>query len=226
MPPEVKRKVDYTAITVIEIKIERKEKREETLQTIFANLNAGGTLLTKQEQRNGIFVCEFYDMLQDINRKNEKWRKLWGREDSKERDTETLLRFCALKKYVCVELSNNHLPDFQINGYYSSYAEMMDRFSKEAMIFSSEEVLEYRKSLEKFVELFEITTVLSSKAALMEGFYIVYEKLGLRKRITKLLLEEVQSADGYRNNSGQRTVNIKKMNGRWNAVYEIWNRFS
>lgn len=95
MPPEVKRKVDYTAITVIEIKIERKEKREETLQTIFANLNAGGTLLTKQEQRNGIFVCEFYDMLQDINRKNEKWRKLWGREDSKERDTETLLRFCA-----------------------------------------------------------------------------------------------------------------------------------
>lgn len=165
-------------------------------------------------------------MLQDINRKNEKWRKLWGREDSKERDTETLLRFCALKKYVCVELSNNHLPDFQINGYYSSYAEMMDRFSKEAMIFSSEEVLEYRKSLEKFVELFEITTVLSSKAALMEGFYIVYEKLGLRKKITKLLLEEVQSADGYRNNSGQRTVNIKKMNGRWNAVYEIWNRFS
>lgn len=103
---------------------------------------------------------------------------------------------------------------------------MMDRFSKEAMIFSSEEVLEYRKSLEKFVELFEITTVLSSKAALMEGFYIVYEKLGLRKKITKLLLEEVQSADGYRNNSGQRTVNIKKMNGRWNAVYEIWNRFS
>lgn len=102
----------------------------------------------------------------------------------------------------------------------------MDRFSKEAMIFSSEEVLEYRKSLEKFVELFEITTVLSSKAALMEGFYIVYEKLGLRKKITKLLLEEVQSADGYRNNSGQRTVNIKKMNGRWNAVYEIWNRFS
>ena len=35
------------------------------------------------------------------------------------------------------------------------------------------------------------------------------------------MLDNVQKADDYKNNSGQRTVNIKKMNGRWNAVYEI-----
>ena len=34
-----------------------------------------------------------------------------------------------------------------------------------------------------------------------------------------------KKADDYKNNSGQRTVNIKKMNGRWNAVYEIWTGF-
>ena len=100
LPVEVKRKVDYTTITVVEIKIEQEENKDKILQTIFANLNKNGELLSKQEQRNGIFMCEFYDMLQRFNKKNTKWRKLWGREDSKDRDLETLLRFCALKEYV------------------------------------------------------------------------------------------------------------------------------
>jgi len=80
-------------------------------------------------------------------------------------------------------------------------------------------------SLEEFVNLFNINTVLSSKVALVEGFYIIFEKLGTKKEITKSLLDLVQSVGKYKENSGQRTVNIKKMNGRWNAVYEIWNEF-
>ena len=48
-----KRKVDYTAITVIEIKIGREDKRQEVLQTIFANLNKSGAILSPQELRNG-----------------------------------------------------------------------------------------------------------------------------------------------------------------------------
>lgn len=59
----------------------------------------------------------------------------------------------------------------------------------------------------------------------MEGFYIIFEKLGIRRKITNEMLDNVQKADDYKNNSGQRTVNIKKMNGRWNAVYEIWTGF-
>ena len=83
LPVEFRRRVDYTTITVIEIKIGREGKKNEILQTIFANLNKNGALLSNQEQRNGIFMCEFYDMLHDFNIKNTKWRKLWGREDSK-----------------------------------------------------------------------------------------------------------------------------------------------
>ena len=56
LPVEVKRRVDYTPITVIEIKIGKEEKRDEVLQVIFANLNKNGALLSKQEQRNGIYV--------------------------------------------------------------------------------------------------------------------------------------------------------------------------
>ena len=60
----------------------------------------------------------------------------------------------------------------------------------------------------------------------MEGFYIVFEKLGIKKVISKKVIEQVQNSNGYKNNSGQRTVNIKKMNGRWRAVYEVWNGLS
>lgn len=100
LPVEIKRRVDYTPITVIEIKIGKEEKRDEVLQVIFANLNKNGALLSKQEQRNGIFMCEFYDMLREFNKNNIKWRKIWGREDARDKDLETLLRFLRFKK-IC-----------------------------------------------------------------------------------------------------------------------------
>ena len=76
LPIEIKRKVDYTTITVIEIKIGREDRREEVLQAIFANLNKNGSILSRQEQRNGIYMCEFYDMLHEFNKKNLKLIKL------------------------------------------------------------------------------------------------------------------------------------------------------
>ena len=103
---------------------------------------------------------------------------------------------------------------------------MLDAFSKEAMSFGDGDIVKYQKSLEEFVGLFEINTVLSSKVALMEVFYIIYEKLGVKKGITKPLLDKVQNENGYKENSGQRTVNIKKMNGRWNTVYAVWDGFT
>lgn len=226
LPIEIKRKVDYTAITVIEIKIGREDKRQEVLQTIFANLNKSGAILSPQELRNGIYMCKFYDMLHEFNKNNAKWRKLWGREDAKDRDMETLLRFCALKGNVEIVINKDENKyEFEIKGYYSSYAKLLDRFSMEAAGFSDGEIEKYKTSLERFVNLFEVNNVLSSKVALMEGFYIIFEKLGIRRKITNEMLDNVQKADDYKNNSGQRTVNIKKMNGRWNAVYEIWTGF-
>lgn len=99
----MKRRIDYTSITIIEIKIDDEKRKIEILRQIFANLNRGGALLSAQEQRNGIYACEFYEMLQNFNRKDLSWRKIWGREDAKEKDLEVLLKLCALKKYVRVK---------------------------------------------------------------------------------------------------------------------------
>lgn len=46
LPMEMKRRIDYTSITVIEIKIDDEKQRTKILRKIFENLNAKGSLLT------------------------------------------------------------------------------------------------------------------------------------------------------------------------------------
>lgn len=221
LPIELKRRIDYTSITVIEIKIDDENRKSEVLRQIFANLNRGGSLLSQQEQRNGIYVCRFYDMLQDFNKNNARWRNVWGREDAKERDLETLLRLCALKRYV--SLKKNLLNyDFLIEGYNSSYIELLDRFSEESMKFNDNEINAYKNSLINFLELFQVNSKQSSKVALLESFYIVYEKFGLQKPITNKIYNTILKDPQYISYARQGTVKMRSMNERWKTVYEIW----
>ncbi len=222
LPVEIKRRIDYTSITVIEIKIDDETQRTKILRKIFENLNAKGSLLTQQELRNGIYVCDFYDMLQEYNRHNEKWRKIWGKEDAAERDMETLLRLCALKKYVSIERKDKTNFNFFIEEYHSSYAKLLDRFSEEAMDFDDEQIEEYRNSLLSFFDLFEENRTQSSKVALLESFYIVYEKLDVDKPITSAIYKKILNDPVYISYARQGTVKMKNMNERWKRVYEIW----
>ena len=222
LPIEMKRRVDYTSITVIEIKVDDEKRKTEILRQIFANLNRGGTLLSAQEQRNGIYACEFYEMLQNFNRKDLVWRKIWGREDAKEKDLEGLLRLCALKKYVRVkETVPNY--DFVIDGYKSSYTEMLDRFSEESMDFDEKQIAEYKESLSEFLKLVQVSYKQSSKIALLESFYVVYEKMGVRKTITNKIYNEILNSERYISYARQGTVQMKSMNERWKTIYEIWD---
>lgn len=222
LPIELKRRIDYTAITVIEIKIDNEERKTEVLRQIFANLNRGGSLLSEQEQRNGIYVCKFYDMLQEFNRNNLAWRKIWGREDAKEKDLETLLRFCALRRFVSVK-KNLLSYDFIIDGYNSSYVELLDRFSETSMKFTPTEIDEYKESLTQFLELIQVSGTQSSKVALLESFYIVFEKLNMRKYVTKQIYDKILNSPQYIAHVRQGTVKMKSMNERWKTVYEIWS---
>lgn len=223
LPIEMKRRIDYTSITIIEIKVDDEKRKTEILRQIFANLNRGGTLLSAQEQRNGIYACDFYEMLQNFNRKDLVWRKIWGREDAKEKDLEALLRLCALKKYVRVK-ENVLNYDFVIEGYKSSYVDMLDRFSEEAMSFDIEQINEYKKSLSDFLQLFQVSYKQSSKVALLESFYVVYEKMGVQKAITNTIYNSILNNERYIACARQGTVQMKSMNERWKTIYEIWDR--
>ncbi|MCI9647515.1 MAG: DUF262 domain-containing protein [Lachnospiraceae bacterium] len=223
LPPEMKRRIDYTTITVIEIKIDDEKQRTKILRKIFENLNAKGSLLTQQELRNGIYVCDFYHMLQKYNRHDDKWRKIWGREDAAERDMETLLRLCALKMYVKLEKKDSGNFDFIIENYHSSYAKLLDQFSEDAMKFDEEQMNNYKNSLDCFFELFKVNVTHSSKVALLESFYIVYEKLAVNKAITSEIYNKILHDPRYISYARQGTVKMKNMNERWKTVYEIWS---
>ena len=222
LPIELKRRIDYTPITVIEIKIDDITQKSDVLRQIFANLNRGGSLLSQQEQRNGIYACPFYDMLQNFNRNNQLWRAVWGREDAKEKDLETLLRLCALKYFVRVRESLISF-DFSVEGYNSSYVKLLDQFSEKAMDFTENQIAEYEGSLASFLELFQVNTKQSSKVTLFESFFVVYDKLGLNKPITSKIYNDVLNSPRYISCARQGTVQMKSMNERWKAVYEIWN---
>lgn len=219
---EMKRRIDYTSITIIEIKIDNEKQRAKVLRKIFENLNAKGSLLTQQELRNGVYVCAFYDMLQDFNRHNKKWRAIWGKEDASERDLETLLRFCALRKYVRIERKCRDDFDFFIEEYHSSYSRLLDQFSEAAMTFDQKQIEEYKDSLVRFFDLFEVKNTQSSKVALLESFYIVYEKLGINRCVTPEIYSRILSNRTYISYARQGTVKMKNMNGRWKTVYAIW----
>ncbi len=224
LPVEMKRRIDYTSITVIEIKINDEGQRTKVLRKIFENLNAKGSLLTQQELRNGIYVCDFYNMLQNYNRHNEKWRKIWGKENAAERDMEMLLRLCALRRYTGIKRKDAGNFDFTIEEYHSSYGKLLDKFSETAMKFSADQIEEYQNSLVHFFDLFEVNITQSSKVALLESFYIVYEKLGVDKPITSAIYEQILKDSKYISHARQGTVKMKSMNERWKTVYEIWVR--
>lgn len=222
LPIELKRRIDYTPITVIEIKIDDVTQKSDVLRQIFANLNRGGSLLSQQEQRNGIYACPFYDMLQNFNRNNQLWRDVWGREDAKEKDLEALLRLCALKYFVRVKESLVNF-DFSVEGYNSSYVKLLDQFSEKAMSFTKKQIDEYERSIASFLELFQVTTKQASKVTLFESFFVVYDKLGLNKPITSKIYNDVLNSKQYISCARQGTVQMKSMNERWKVVYEIWN---
>ena len=222
LPIELKRRIDYTPITVIEIKIDDVTQKPDVLRQIFANLNRGGSLLSQQEQRNGIYACPFYDMLQNFNRNNQLWRDVWGREDAKEKDLEALLRLCALKYFVRVKESLVNF-DFSVEGYNSSYVKLLDQFSEKAMSFTKKQIDEYERSIASFLELFQVTTKQASKVTLFESFFVVYDKLGLNKPITSKIYNDVLNSKQYISCARQGTVQMKSMNERRKVVYEIWN---
>lgn len=221
LPEQVKTQVDHTPLTIIEIKINDKNRKTEVLSQILENLNSAGPLLSDQEQRNGIYICPFYDMLRDFNQNDRRWRAVWGRGGTKEKDMETLLGMCALKHDVSVkENASDH--EFVIERSGIRYKDFLDHFSKEAMEFSEREIGEYKSSLSDFMELLQLEEKVAVKPVLLESFYIVHEKMNVNKPITSHIYNVILENPRYKQYARQGTVKMKSMNERWKTVYEIW----
>ena len=183
---EVKRQIDYFTLTIISIDIDKDEYRDAMLHKIFANLNTGGTPLSDQELRNGIYYNKFYIMLFKLNKENLKWRMLYGgssnsKENKKSKDVELLLRMCAFLNYT--KVSNGVV---RVEKYKDNMSQFLDEFSKETEKFSDERIQEYKNLLELFFEYMEDASG-NNKYSGLVSFFVMWCKL---KKQCKIAMED------------------------------------
>ena len=214
-----KRKIDYSPITLAQINVDSEKYRERTLHKIFANLNMGGTPLSSQELRNGIYGCKFYDMLYDINDTSPKWRLLYsGSQNAKvnkeSKDVELLLKMCAFKYYV-----KGNGAKFTLDQYKGKVGILLDEFSEKAMDFGSAQIEEYRHALLSFMECLEGIRG-SNKDLAMISLFVVWDRLDNQLYISKQKVARIVENDDYRSTILQGTAKRENIETRLGSVYE------
>jgi len=90
-----KRQLDDSIIHATIIKQDKPSNDNTSVYHIFERLNTSGTPLTHQEIRATIYLGEFNNLLENLN-KNDNWRNLYGKISNRRRDQEFILRFFAL----------------------------------------------------------------------------------------------------------------------------------
>lgn len=217
LPPKIRKKIDYTTISIIEIKVSSENKWEEVIPRIFANLNSGGTNLEPQEIRNGIYAGEFYSMLKNINVNNVKWRKLYGKNiDDNENDMKCLVKLCAYKYYSKFEQGK-----FQIENYSGKLENFLDEFSALTLTFDKKQIEIYKTSIEHFIELFDFDRKIDS-LPVFEGIFVVFDKLEIDRKITWNSYKEMKEA--VLDTLDQGTAQRAKMLRRWEGIYEFLSK--
>lgn len=215
----LKRKIDFTPVTLIEIIVDSEEYKEKTLHKIFANLNIGGTPLSRQELRNGIYSCKFYKMLYQINDSCKKWRMLFNGNSSDEinkesKDVEMLLRMCAFQYYT----KGSEAP-FTLTGYRGNISMLLDNFSEEVQQFSEEQVEEYRQLLLSFFEALEYVSGRNKSLAFV-SLFVVWNRLSDKPRISKEKYEKIIGSSDYKKTILSGTSERSEIEKRLNCVYE------
>ena len=212
LPKDIRRKIDYTAISVIEIKVDEEDERHKVLYKIFENLNEGGTRLTKQELRNGIYSSSFYDMLHEMN-ENDKWRKIYGDKHIHSKDVEMLLRFITVGYRF--ELGED---GYNIDEYSGSYPTLLNDFSDIAINFSSEAINELKEDLNHFVGLFNVNV--KPQDLLLEGLYLASLNLSGEYIINDKLIKDIQSDAEYNKFVSKSSATRLNVKGRFDYVYK------
>lgn len=92
---EDKLRLDDSIIHATIVKQDDPEGDESSTYLIFERLNSSGRQLYPQEIRNCIFHGELNDVLKELNA-NPYWRKIFGKENPRQKDLELILRFFSM----------------------------------------------------------------------------------------------------------------------------------
>lgn len=216
---EAKRQLDYFVLTIINIDIDKEQYRDSMLHKIFANLNTGGTPLSDQELRNGIYYNKFYVMLFNFNRDNEKWRMLYGgsvnsRESKKSKDVEILLRMCAFLYYT-----KNNDKEIIVENYKDNMSVFLDDFSKITNNFSDRQISKFKSLLEQFCESIEETSG-NNKYSGLVSFFVAWNLLKSKCKISSNCFKTITENEEYKNTILSHASGKTNIEKRFKYVYE------
>lgn len=93
---EDRRRLDNSIIHATVIRQDQPSDDQSSIYFVFERLNTGGTLLQPQEIRAAIYGGSFNELLHELNQVS-KWREVFGRESSRRKDQELILRFLAFR---------------------------------------------------------------------------------------------------------------------------------
>lgn len=209
LPKELRRVVDFTTISVIEIRVDDDKYKNRIQYKVFENLNSGGTKLTNQELRDGIYQCDFYDMLHYINKTNKKWREIYGPKHKHGRDVELLLRFSAVEYFFTLIKEKVY-----ISHYSGSYPKFLNDFSDKAINFDEYKINSFRNNIEKFINRIDVSKKIPT--LLMESLYFASNKIDGEYSINDEICNEILSSSEFEKNSSASRGDVEK---RFNYVY-------
>lgn len=219
---EVKRIVDFRVINIIEIFVQsdvniqnnqNDVNKEEIFFKIFGNLNQGGTELKNQELRNGIYQCQLYDMLHDINNTNKKWRKIYGPKHRHSRDVELLLRFVATD--YMFKIKDNIV---NISGFENSYPKFLNDFSKKALNFTQTQVKDFEKKIITFFDKIEGRERIPN--LLLESLFFASTHLTGNYTINEEIINEIVEDSKYKQCIGASSSSKQNVKNRLEIVYQ------
>lgn len=219
LPIEIQKTVDFATISVIEIKVDDENQKNRMLYKISENLNIGGTELKNQELRNGVYQCDFYDMLHEINNTNEKWRKIYGEKHIHSRDVELLLRFAAIQYYFKLEDGS-----FQLNNYENSYPKFLNDFSDEAIHFDKDTIDMYKDNIERFIDKIEVGDNRVPNL-LLESLYLASIYVDGEYKIGRDFSTRIENDKSYIGCVSSSSSSKSKIQGRFNYVYEELSKY-
>jgi len=220
LPIEIQKTVDFTTISVIEIKVDDGNQKNRILYKISENLNIGGTELKNQELRNGVYQCEFYDMLHKINNTNEKWRKIYGEKHRHSRDVELLLRFAAVQYYFKLEDGS-----FTLYNYENSYPKFLNDFSDEAIHFDKATVDIYKENIENFIDKIEVGGGDRTANLLLESLYLASIYVNGEYKIGNDFCQTIENDKSYVGFISSSSSSKSKVQGRLNYVYNELSKY-
>ena len=157
-------------------------------------------------------------MLYDVNKNNKKWRKLYGKIDSKGKDVEILLRLCAMEYYVIFSETKQ---EFFMGRYEET---LLDDFSEMVIGFDEDTTMKYKKCLEKFLDRFDIKKT-HKKVTTLDSLFAIQEKAGLDFVITDSICEELERTEEFNALSRQGTMSDSRMKKRWKVAYEQLSKY-